>query len=198
MVVPPPAASSRRSCFSAWPRSRRPRPRIAASSSHALQTQLPNFSGTLPPSADMTTAGNDNYLYVLTQWGFARGSLANPANPGPYIEVRRRRRRRQRQRRNHSDHVRLPPGVEHDGRRRVLRRQRFPAHLRLAAPPSELDLGTGRAARPGKREAGSSFGQQINLPSNVPQASRIAAVRLPDARRSGTSRPRMTACRWRT
>src|SRR5215472_10198895 len=46
-----------------------------------LKTQLPNFSGTLPPSADMTTAGNANYLYVLTQWGFARGSLANPANP---------------------------------------------------------------------------------------------------------------------
>ena len=48
-----------------------------------LRTGLPNFSGTLPPSADMTTAGNENYLYVATQWGFARGSLSNPANPGP-------------------------------------------------------------------------------------------------------------------
>ena len=50
----------------------------------ALQTALPNNVGTLPGSADLTTAFGSNYLYVLTQWGFARASLSNPANPGPY------------------------------------------------------------------------------------------------------------------
>src|SRR5690242_14414707 len=47
-------------------------------------TALPNNTGTLPPSADLSLGGNGSYLYVLTQWGWARVSLTNPANPGPY------------------------------------------------------------------------------------------------------------------
>src|SRR5689334_6257784 len=55
-------------------------------------TSLPNWSGTLPGSADMSVANSDNYLYVLTQWGFARAALnspppAGPGNPGPYNQI---------------------------------------------------------------------------------------------------------------
>ncbi|HEY1252628.1 MAG TPA: PKD domain-containing protein [Thermoanaerobaculia bacterium] len=50
-------------------------------------TTLPAWSGTLPGSADMTLADSDNYLYVLTQWGFARAPLGDGSNPGPYQYV---------------------------------------------------------------------------------------------------------------
>ena len=43
---------------------------------------LPPFSGTVPGA--FTTGGNSNYVYVLTQYGFARGSLTDPARPGPF------------------------------------------------------------------------------------------------------------------
>src|SRR5450432_2405519 len=48
---------------------------------------LPLYSGTLPGSADMTTAGNSSYLYVLTQWGMLRASIADPANPGAFSQL---------------------------------------------------------------------------------------------------------------
>ncbi len=47
-------------------------------------TALPTNTGTLPPTGDLSLGGGTSYLYVLTQWGFARSSLANPANPAPY------------------------------------------------------------------------------------------------------------------
>ena len=53
-------------------------------------TSLPTWSGTLPGSADMSVASSDNYLYVLTQWGFARAPLdgtSGPGNPSPYSYV---------------------------------------------------------------------------------------------------------------
>ena len=40
---------------------------------------LPVFSGTLPDV--VTTAGGSRFLTVLTNWGFVRASLANPASP---------------------------------------------------------------------------------------------------------------------
>ena len=47
-------------------------------------TALPANTGTLPPSGDMSLGGGSSYLYVMTQWGWARSSLTNPANPTPY------------------------------------------------------------------------------------------------------------------
>jgi hypothetical protein len=53
-----------------------------------LSTHLPVGTGTIPPSGDLSLGGESNNLYVMTQWGFARASLAgNPANPGPYSEI---------------------------------------------------------------------------------------------------------------
>ncbi len=48
---------------------------------------LPQYSGTLPGSADMTTAGGSSYLYVLTQWGMLRASISDPANPGAFSQL---------------------------------------------------------------------------------------------------------------
>src|SRR5215472_777497 len=53
----------------------------------AATTSLPSASGSIPPSGDMVIGGSSNYLYVMTQWGIARASLANPANPAPYNQV---------------------------------------------------------------------------------------------------------------
>src|SRR5262245_50001369 len=39
-------------------------------------TMLPTYSGTLPPLGDMSLGGGSSYVYVVTQWGFARASLA--------------------------------------------------------------------------------------------------------------------------
>jgi len=48
---------------------------------------LPAFSGTIAGDAISTGSGND-YVYVLTQWGFARGSLAaDPGNPAGFNQV---------------------------------------------------------------------------------------------------------------
>lgn len=46
-------------------------------------SMLPTNSGTPPPSTDMSLGGASDYVYVLTQWGFARASLADPFNPSP-------------------------------------------------------------------------------------------------------------------
>ena len=51
----------------------------------SASTQLPKDSATLPDF--MTTAGNSSYLYVATQWGMARGSLSNRANPSNFTIV---------------------------------------------------------------------------------------------------------------
>ncbi len=52
------------------------------------QTPLPSGSGTIPPSGDMALGVNGDYLYVLTQWGISRVSLANnPGNPTGYNSV---------------------------------------------------------------------------------------------------------------
>ena len=51
-------------------------------------TALPSGSGTIPPSGDLALGVNGDYLYVLTQWGISRVSLANnPGNPGGYNSV---------------------------------------------------------------------------------------------------------------
>jgi PKD repeat protein len=47
---------------------------------------MPRFAGTLT-SGNLSTGGGSNYLYVVTQWGFARASLADPLNPGAFSQV---------------------------------------------------------------------------------------------------------------
>ena len=58
-----------------------------AGPSGTAATSLPNFAGTLPGAADMTTAFGTSYLYVLTQWGFARAPLGSGTNPTPYSQI---------------------------------------------------------------------------------------------------------------
>jgi hypothetical protein len=48
-------------------------------------TALPKFTGVLPAFADMSMGGASSYLYVLTQWGFARAPLGD--NPHPYSAI---------------------------------------------------------------------------------------------------------------
>ena len=50
------------------------------------QTSLPTFSGTVS-GVFATPAGGGRYLYMLTQYGMVRGSLADPAHPGPFVLV---------------------------------------------------------------------------------------------------------------
>lgn len=47
-------------------------------------TALPQFSGTVNGVLAMSATGGQ-YVYVLTQYGVARGSLANPSKPGPFV-----------------------------------------------------------------------------------------------------------------
>lgn len=44
---------------------------------------LPQYSGSISPDA-LSTGTEGNFLYVMTQWGFARGNLSNPANPAAF------------------------------------------------------------------------------------------------------------------
>ena len=49
-------------------------------------TSMPQYAGTLT-AENLSTGGSSNYLYVATQWGFARASLANPASPSGFSQV---------------------------------------------------------------------------------------------------------------
>ena len=46
--------------------------------------ELPKFSGTVNGVLAMPNGGA-KYVYVMTQYGVARGSVANPGNPGPFV-----------------------------------------------------------------------------------------------------------------
>ena len=96
---------------------RAPRARTAAILRELRPRRFPHYSGTLPGSADMSVGQQREYLYVLTQWGMGRASLADPAQPGPHVSDRHRQRGRLGQRRHHPDPLRLPPGRQPHGRR---------------------------------------------------------------------------------
>lgn len=49
-------------------------------------TSMPQFAGTLT-AGNLSTGGASSYLYVATQWGFARASLADPAHPTNFSQV---------------------------------------------------------------------------------------------------------------
>jgi len=142
-------------------------------------TALPGNTGTLPPAADMSLGGNGSYLYVETQWGWARVALTNPANPGPYnlsnvglfqsnggvVQINCDCE----QGWNTGEVAELP-----DGTARMVG-DWYPFSLDHSAPLS------GEAAQLVQTSASGppAFGQQIHLPDQVPQGSRLAVVAIP-------------------
>src|SRR5437867_555430 len=48
---------------------------------------LPQYAGTVTAGNLSTAGGTGQFLYVLTQWGFARASLTDPANPSGFTQV---------------------------------------------------------------------------------------------------------------
>ena len=143
---------------------------------------LPNFSGTLPPSADLTTAGGSTWLYVLTQWGFARANLTNPANPGPYqlFNVGK----------YHGNGGVIPVVCDcHQGSNTMAVAQAPDGTARMISDWQPFKQGGPTSGLPAQLAQASgggaiTFGQQIDLGPNtnytVPLGSRIAAVLLPN------------------
>ena len=142
-------------------------------------TTLPLYTGTLPGSADMSLGGNSSYLYVLTQWGMVRGSLADPANPGSFTQIV----------------IGKEGGSNNGGIIPILCDCHQGGNTMDVA---EAPDGTSRVIsdwQPYKQGGGDSglaaqlattlgsgvmaFGNQIDLPSDVPLGSRISAVYLP-------------------
>ncbi|HSD71649.1 MAG TPA: hypothetical protein VLE54_02605, partial [Thermoanaerobaculia bacterium] len=62
-------------------------PGCATLQGSAATQSLPRYAGTLTAGNLSTAGGNGNYLYVLTQWGFARSSLADPGSPTAFTQV---------------------------------------------------------------------------------------------------------------
>ena len=54
--------------------------------SSSPDVSLPRFAQILPPG-NLSLGGSDRYLYAMTQWGFARASLADPAHPSGFSQV---------------------------------------------------------------------------------------------------------------
>ncbi len=135
---------------------------------------LPGSSGTIPGSADMSLGGDDTYLYVLTQWGFARASLANAGDPGPYVLTNIGR--------YHGNGGKIPITCDcHQGSNTMDVAQAPDGTARMISdwqPFRQGQGGSGLAAQMGQATGpGSpSFGQQIDLPQPVPQGSRLAAI----------------------
>ena len=142
---------------------------------------LPLYTGTLPGSADMSLGGNSSYLYVLTQWGMVRGSLADPANPGSFTQIVIGKEGGSNnggiipilcdchQGGNTMDVAEAP-----DGSSRVISDwQPFKQGGGDSGLGAQLatTLGSGVIA----------FGNQIDTPSDVPLGSRVSAVYLPSS-----------------
>jgi PKD repeat protein len=145
-------------------------------------TELPVWSGTLPGSADMTVADSANYLYVLTQWGFARAPLGTGNNPAPYGYIVMGKEGGSgspgiiqincdcHQGSNVMDVAEGPGGES----RMISDWQPFAQGGGVPGAPSF----SGFAAQVAKTTGGGNpaFGQQIELPSAVAPSARIAAI----------------------
>ncbi len=157
----------------------KPLPDCGVVQSSAL-TSLPKYSGTLPPAANMTTAGGSSYLYVLTQWGFARASLANPENPAPYSQIIIGHEGGTpssavfdilcdcHQGSNTMDVAEAPGGTS---ARLISDWQPYaqggdPASAKFSGLPAQLV----------QAAANLSFGQQVALPTSVPLGGQVAAI----------------------
>jgi hypothetical protein len=147
----------------------------------AQSTHLPAGTGTIPPAGDLTLAGGSNYLYVMTQWGFARASLANPSNPGPYNEIIIGREGGStygilpilcdcHQGWNTIDVAEAPGGASSRmiGDWQPYAQGGAPGSFNFSGLPAMLAQATG--AMPLR------FGQQINLPARVDLGGRVAAL----------------------
>jgi hypothetical protein len=145
-------------------------------------TPLPTWSGTLPGSADMSTALSTNYLYVLTQWGFARAPLGTGENPNPYGYIVMGNEGGSgspgvipincdcHQGSNVMD-VAEGPG----GESRMI--SDWQPYGQGGGDPSDPHF-SGYAAQVAKTTGGGNpaFGQQINLPGSVAPSARVAAI----------------------
>ncbi len=148
----------------------------------AAETSLPNLAGTLPPSGDMSLGGGSSYLYVLTQWGLARASLANPANPGPYSQVVLSS--------DGGGSAIIPLACDcHQGWNTMSVAEGPSGNSRMVgdwqpyvqggpAPPPPNSSFSGHPAMVNQTVGSSApiFGQQINLSARVPNGSRIASI----------------------
>ena len=139
-------------------------------------TSLPTWSGTLPGSADMSVANSDNYLYVLTQWGFARAPLGDGSNPSPYAYVVMGSEAGSgspgripilcdcHQGSNTFDVAEAPDGTA----RMVSDWQPFAQGGGLSGLAAQVAMAAGSGAP--------TFGQQINLPDAVAPSAEVAAI----------------------
>ncbi len=139
-------------------------------------TALPAWAGTLPASADMSTAYGANYLYVLTQWGFARAALNGGSNPSPYTQVVMGQEAGSgspgiiriycdcHQGSNTMDVAEAPDGTA----RMISDWQPFAQGNGLSGLAGQVAKTTG-AGNP-------AFGQQINLPDAVAPSARLSAI----------------------
>ncbi len=142
-------------------------------------TTLPLYTGTLPGSADMSLGGNSSYLYVLTQWGMVRGSIADPSNPGSFTQIVIGKEGGSNnggiipilcdchQGGNTMDVAENPNGDS----RVISDWQPFKQGGGNSGLGAQLAMTTG----PGVM----AFGNQIDIPSDVPLGSRISAIYLP-------------------
>ncbi len=132
----------------------------------------------------MSVADRDNFLYVLTQWGFARGALnvgvpppsPGPANPGPYNQVV----------------MGQEPGSGSPGTIRVFCDcHQASTVMEVAEAPDGSarmisdwvpfaqgggDSGLAAMVAKATGTGNPTFGQQINLPAAVAPSARLAAV----------------------
>lgn len=133
---------------------------------------LPNYSGTL--QGVLSTAGGTSYVYILTQYGFVRASLTDPAHPGPLQLAQVGKKT------SLGDNGGVVPmicdcwqgGTTMDAAESPTGVSRMISDWRaggggLPAQMAEADIGVLPA-----------FGQQISVPG-VPLGSRIAALYLP-------------------
>jgi hypothetical protein len=141
-------------------------------------TQLPQYAGTLPGTGDMTTAHNAKYLYVLTQWGFARAPLSTPTNPGPYHQII-----------IGQEGGSPAPGVFpilcdcHQGSNVMDVAEMPDGSSRMISDwqPYRQSTNSGLPAQLARTLGGANptFGQQIDLGYNVDLGARVAAIYLP-------------------
>lgn len=143
------------------------------------QTVLPQYSGTLPGSGDISLGGGTSYLYILTQWGMARASVADPLNPGPFTQVVIGKEGGS----NNGGVIPILCDCHQGGNTMdVVEGPGNDSRMISDWQPFAQGQGqSGLAAQVAKTigDAGVQFGDQINLSSYVPGSARIAAVYLP-------------------
>jgi hypothetical protein len=133
-------------------------------------TALPRYTGTLPNV--LSTGGNSNYLYVLTQWGFARGSLADPANPTGFTLLNVGKEA------GSGNGGLIPVNCDcHQGSTMMAAAEAADGSARMILDFAPSTRGFGLAGELARADGGGGikFGNQINLP-DVLQNRKLAAI----------------------